>query len=139
MPASIYNFGTAGKIDIWQDRYLQINIAMVTHILLCILSIPVADSHVKLTNISGHLPKQTLVIQDFSVLLSQAARREMERQRQLEWERQRRDQLMAEKQREHSQVDRLHSEVGELKLELEALVSFPPPVYLLVGLLVLHG
>ena len=53
----------------------------------------------------------------------QAARRELERQRQLEWERQRRDQLVAEKQREQNQVDELQANVGKLKLELEALVS----------------
>ena len=47
----------------------------------------------------------------------------MERQRQLEWERQRRDQLVAEKQREQNQVDELQANVGKLKLELEALVS----------------
>ena len=58
-----------------------------------------------------------------SLLLSQAARRELERQRQLEWERQRREQLMSEKLREQNQVDQMKSEVGKLKMELETLVS----------------
>ena len=58
-----------------------------------------------------------------SCMFHQSARRELERQRQLEWERQRRDQLVAEKQREQNQVDRLQANVGKLKLELEALVS----------------
>ena len=57
------------------------------------------------------------------VCLQDAARRELERQRQLEWERQRRDQLMAEKQREHLLVDKLQAEVGKLKMDLEAMVS----------------
>jgi len=52
-----------------------------------------------------------------------AARRELEHQRQLEWERQRRDQLMTEMQREHSHVDRLRLELGQDKLELDSIVS----------------
>ena len=56
------------------------------------------------------------------MLYLQAARRELERQRQLEWERQRRDQLMAEKQREQALVDAAQADVAKMKLELEALV-----------------
>lgn len=51
-----------------------------------------------------------------------SARRELEHQRQLEWERQRRDQLMAETQREHSQVDRLRLEIGQHRQELDSVV-----------------
>ena len=46
----------------------------------------------------------------------------MEHQRQLEWERQRRDQLMAESQREHSQVDKLRLEIGQHRQELDIVV-----------------
>ena len=42
----------------------------------------------------------------------------------MEWERQRRDQLMSEKQKEQSMVDESKAENSKLKLELEALVSF---------------
>ena len=55
-------------------------------------------------------------------LCVKAARRELEHQRQLEWERQRRDQLMAETQREHSQVDRLRLEIGQHRQELDIVV-----------------
>jgi len=48
-----------------------------------------------------------------------AARRELEHHRQLEWERQRRDQLMVETQREHSQVDKLRLEIGQHRQELD--------------------
>ena len=58
----------------------------------------------------------------YCLLCLQAARRELERQRQLEWERQRRDQLMAEKQREQALVDAAQADVAKMKLELEALV-----------------
>jgi len=40
----------------------------------------------------------------------------------MEWQRQRRDQLMTERTREQSQVDRLEQEVGQLKMELSTLV-----------------
>lgn len=60
------------------------------------------------------------LVSKFAVL--QAARRELEHQRQLEWERQRRDQLMAEMQREHSLVDRLRQELGQDKLEFGSVV-----------------
>lgn len=52
----------------------------------------------------------------------QAARREMERQRQMEWERQRKEQLMAEKAREYEQLASLKSMSSNLKCELESLV-----------------
>ncbi len=52
----------------------------------------------------------------------QAARRELERQRQLEWERQRKEQLMAEKHREQMYVDAMRTEVGKLKAELDTQV-----------------
>ena len=42
----------------------------------------------------------------------------------MEWERQRRDQLMSEKQKQQSMVDESKAENSKLKLELEALVSF---------------
>lgn len=53
----------------------------------------------------------------------QAARREMERQRQMEWERQRKEQLMAEKAREYEQLSALKSRSSNLKCELESLVG----------------
>ena len=59
-----------------------------------------------------------------SVRRVKAARRELEHQRQLEWERQRRDQLMAETQREHSQVDKLRLEIGQHRQELDIVVSY---------------
>ena len=53
-----------------------------------------------------------------------AARRQLEHQRQLEWERQRRDQLMSESQREHSHVDKLRLEIGQHKQELDIIVCY---------------
>jgi len=47
----------------------------------------------------------------------------MERQRQMEWERQRKEQLMAEKAREYEQLTALKSRSNNLKCELESLVS----------------
>jgi len=41
----------------------------------------------------------------------------------MEWERQRRDQLMSEKLQEQSTVDQLSIEVGQLRQELDVLVS----------------
>ena len=66
-------------------------------------------------------------------VVCQAARRSLEQQRQMEWERQRRDQLMSEKLREQSTVDKLSVEVGQLRQELQVLVrhaSFVVPVCL---------
>ena len=53
----------------------------------------------------------------------QAARRELEHRRQLEWECQRRDQLTSEKLREQAAVDQLSVELGQLRQELDMLVS----------------
>ena len=41
----------------------------------------------------------------------------------MEWERQRRDQLMSEKQKQQALVDESKAEVAKLRLELEALVG----------------
>lgn len=43
----------------------------------------------------------------------------------MEWERQRRDQLVAGKLHEQSTVDQLSVEVGQLRQELQVLVSEP--------------
>ena len=53
----------------------------------------------------------------------QAARRESERQRQMEWERQRKERLLAEKAREYEQPCAAKSKSCNLKSELESLVS----------------
>ena len=53
----------------------------------------------------------------------QAARRELERQRQMEWERQRKEQLLAEKAREYEQLGAAKSKSCNLKSELESMVS----------------
>lgn len=53
----------------------------------------------------------------------QSARRELEHQRQSEWERQRREQLVAERLREQGTVDSLSAELGQLRRELDVLVS----------------
>ena len=57
------------------------------------------------------------------IVIHQAVRRELEKQRHSEWEKQRRDQLMADKQRERLSVDKLRLEVGQLRKELSTLVS----------------
>lgn len=57
------------------------------------------------------------------VVLVQAARRELEHQRQVEWERHRHDQLTTDKLREQSVVERLSVEVAQLRQELDVLVS----------------
>ena len=56
--------------------------------------------------------------------VQQAARRELERQRQMEWEKQRREQLMSEKLREQAAVDKLRKDVGSFRQELSLLVKF---------------
>jgi hypothetical protein len=56
-------------------------------------------------------------------IILQAARRELERQRLLEWEKQRRDQLMSDKSREQNSVSKLQLEVGNLRQELDLLVG----------------
>ena len=53
----------------------------------------------------------------------QSARRELEHQRQSEWECQRREQLVAERLREQGRVDSLSAELGQLRRELDVLVS----------------
>jgi len=53
----------------------------------------------------------------------QSARRELEHQRQSEWECQRREQLVAERLREQGTVDSLSAELGQLRHELDVLVS----------------
>lgn len=53
----------------------------------------------------------------------QSARRELERQRQMEWERQRKEQLMAEKTREYEQLMALKSQTSNFTCELESLVK----------------
>ncbi|CAG5123528.1 unnamed protein product, partial [Candidula unifasciata] len=50
-----------------------------------------------------------------------AARRELERQRQMEWEKQRKEQLMVEKQREYEQLGMMKSHLANLQNELESL------------------
>ena len=52
----------------------------------------------------------------------QSARRELDRQRQMEWERQRKEQLMAEKAREYEQLMALKSQTSNFTCELESLV-----------------
>ena len=47
----------------------------------------------------------------------------MERQRQMEWERQRKEQLLAEKAREYEQLGAAKSKSCNLKSELESMVS----------------
>lgn len=54
----------------------------------------------------------------------QAARRELERQRQMEWERQRKEQLLSEKAREYEQLGSIKSRASNLKCELESQVCF---------------
>jgi hypothetical protein len=52
----------------------------------------------------------------------QAAKQELERQRRLEWERIRRQELLNQKSREQEEIVRLNSKKKSLHLELEALV-----------------
>lgn len=53
----------------------------------------------------------------------QAAKRELERQRQLEWERQRRQELLTQRNREQESIVMLKARKKTLEFELEALVS----------------
>ncbi|CAG5135474.1 unnamed protein product, partial [Candidula unifasciata] len=50
-----------------------------------------------------------------------AARRELERQRQMEWEKQRKEQLLVEKEREAEQIRMIKSQMTNLRNELETL------------------
>lgn len=52
----------------------------------------------------------------------QAAKRELERQRQLEWERQRRQELLTQRNREQESIVMLKARKKTLEFELEALV-----------------
>lgn len=53
----------------------------------------------------------------------QAAKRELERQRQLEWERQRRQELLTQRNREQESIVLLKARKKTLEFELEALVN----------------
>lgn len=55
-------------------------------------------------------------------LYVQAAKRELERQRQLEWERQRRQELLTQRNREQESIVMLKARKKTLEFELEALV-----------------
>lgn len=59
------------------------------------------------------------------IIYFQAARRELERQRQMEWERQRKEQLLSEKAREYEQLGTIKSRASNLKCELESQVGQP--------------
>ena len=54
--------------------------------------------------------------------LPQAAKRELERQRQLEWERNRRQELLNQRNREQENIVLLKARKKTLEFELEALV-----------------
>lgn len=55
---------------------------------------------------------------------SQAAQRELERQRKEEWERRRQGELKIKKEQEQDEIGRLKAKKKSLELELEAVVSF---------------
>lgn len=65
--------------------------------------------------------KESIIVFLF-FLLFQAARREMERQRQLEWEKQRRQELISQRQKEQESVCHLKNLNKNLTFELEQLV-----------------
>lgn len=54
----------------------------------------------------------------------EAARKEMERQRQLEWQKQRLQELLQQKQKEQEKVALLRANHQRLETELSVLVSF---------------
>lgn len=58
-----------------------------------------------------------------NLAIVQAAKRELERQRQLEWERQRRQELLTQRNREQESIVLLKARKKTLEFELEALVS----------------
>lgn len=64
-------------------------------------------------------------------LYVQAAKRELERQRQLEWERQRRQELLTQRNREQESIVMLKARKKTLEFELEALV-IKHGVYILI-------
>lgn len=55
--------------------------------------------------------------------LTKAAKRELERQRQLEWERNRRQELLNQRNKEQEDIVVLKAKKKTLEFELEALVS----------------
>lgn len=57
------------------------------------------------------------------MLILQAAKRELERQRQLEWERNRRQELLNQRNKEQEDIVVLKAKKKTLEFELEALVS----------------
>lgn len=57
------------------------------------------------------------------ILIPQAAKRELERQRQLEWERNRRQELLNQRNKEQEDIVVLKAKKKTLEFELEALVS----------------
>lgn len=81
----------------------------------------VSTTDVTLTNLFSNEVATCVICYRVSVYL-QAARRELERQRQMEWERQRKEQLMAEKVREYQELETIKSQNANIKCELEALV-----------------
>jgi len=65
-----------------------------------------------------------LSIASDGVVMWQAAKKEMELQRQMEWEQQRRTQLDVLKVKEMGVVERLDREVSTIKADLATLVRF---------------
>lgn len=65
---------------------------------------------------------ECLILKLFLLPYFQAAKQELERQRRLEWERIRRQELLSQKNREQEEIVRLSSKKKSLHLELEALV-----------------
>lgn len=57
-------------------------------------------------------------------MFAKAAKRELERQRQLEWERSRRQELLTQRNREQENIVLLKARKKTLEFELEALVHY---------------
>lgn len=53
----------------------------------------------------------------------QAAKKELERQRQLEWERRRKQELLNQKSEEQDEIIKLRAKKRSLEMELEAVVT----------------
>ena len=66
--------------------------------------------------------QKVLILKLTLVHYFQAAKQELERQRRLEWERIRRQELLSRRNREQEEIVRLNSKKKSLHLELEALV-----------------
>lgn len=64
----------------------------------------------------------SIICKLLSVLCVKAAKRELERQRQLEWERTRRQELLTQRNREQENIVLLKARKKTLEFELEALV-----------------